>query len=78
MHVADVTEMHQGTEPMQSINEINDICAEINESPTKKSLSKEALALIPLNSPFMFHKDFYPKPRIKLLMQSCQMSPHNN
>ena len=35
-HVADVTEIHHGTEPTESINEINDIVTEINESATNR------------------------------------------
>ena len=62
--VADVKEIHQGTELMESINDIN---IEINESATNEALPKQTLTQIPLNSSFMFHKDFYPKPRITLL-----------
>ena len=39
----------------------------MNESATNEAASKETLNLIPPNSSFMFHKDFYPKPRIMLL-----------
>ena len=39
----------------------------MNESAINKATLKETLAAIPLNSSFMFHKDFYPKPRITLL-----------
>ena len=65
--MADVTEIHYSTELMESINEINDVGTEINESATNKSSPKETLTPIPQNSSFMFHKDFYPKPRIALL-----------
>ena len=65
--VADVTEIHHSTELMESVNEINDVGTEISESASNKSLPKETLTPIPLNSSFMFHKDFYPKPRIMLL-----------
>ena len=66
--MADVTEIHHGTELTESINEINDVGTEIkvNQPPTK-SLPKETLTPFPPNSSFMFHKDFYPKPRITLL-----------
>ena len=66
IHVVDVTEIHHTTDPIESINEINDVAIEMNESATNKVAPKEALTLIPLNSSFMFHKDFYPKPRIML------------
>ena len=65
--VADVTEIHHNTEPAESINEINDINVEMNESVTNKVVPQETLTLIPPSSSFMFHKDFYPKPRIMLL-----------
>ena len=65
--MAEVTEIHHSTEMMESINEINDIAIEINESVTNKVLPKETLTPIPPKSSFMFHKDFYPKPRITLL-----------
>ena len=67
MCMAEVTEMHHSLEPMESVNEINHVDIEINESATNKSLPKETLTLIPMNSLFMFHKYFYPKPRIMLL-----------
>ena len=51
---------------MESINKINDVNIEINESTTNKVVPKESLTLIPLNSLFMFHKYFYPKPRVML------------
>ena len=35
--------------------------------PSTKQHPKRLLTLIPLNSSFVFHKDFYPKPRITLL-----------
>ena len=41
MHVADVTEIHQGSEFMGSINEINDVNIEINESITNEVVPKE-------------------------------------
>ena len=62
--MAEVTEIHRGTKLMESVNEINDVGAEINESATNKSLPKE---MIPPNPSFTFHKDFYPKPTIMLL-----------
>ena len=58
--VADVTEIHHGTELTESVNEINDVGAEINESATNRSLPKEILTPIPLSSSFVFHIDFYP------------------
>ena len=60
MCVADVTEIHQDTELMEPIHEINDVDAEVNGPATNKALPKETLTLIPLNSSFMFHKDFIP------------------
>ena len=51
----------------QSVIEINHINIEVNESGPQKAAPKETLTPIHLNSPFMFHKDFYPKPRIMLL-----------
>ena len=39
----------------------------MNESATNEAAPKETLTLIPPNSSFMFHKDFYPRPRITLL-----------
>ena len=41
MHVADVTEIHYGTELTESVNEITDVGTDINESATNKSLPKE-------------------------------------
>ena len=38
----------------------------MNESAINKAAPKETLTPIPLGSSFMFHKDFYPKPRIML------------
>ena len=67
MHVADVIETHHGTEPTESINEINDVDTEVNGPATNEALPKETLTPIPPNSSFLFHKDFYPKPRITLL-----------
>ena len=61
MHVADITEIHHGTEPVESINEINDVNIEINESATNKAAPKEAFTPIPPNSSFMFHKNFLPQ-----------------
>ena len=57
MCVADVTEIHHGTELTESVNEINDVGTEINKSATNKSFPKDTLTLIPLNSSIMFHKD---------------------
>ena len=78
--VADVTEIHHNTEPKGSINEINDVNIEMNESATNKVVPKETLTLIPLNSSFMFHKDYYPKPRIMLLDAELtnESKPHLN
>ena len=59
-HAADVTKIHHDTEPTESISEVNDIFIEMNESAINKVASKETLTLIPPNSSFMFHKDFYP------------------
>ena len=67
MCVADVTEIHHNTDPIESINEINDVGVEMNESATNEAAPMETFSPIPLNSSFMFHKDFYPKPRITLL-----------
>ena len=67
MYVADVTEMHHSTEQTESINEINDVTVETNEPATNEVVPQETLTLIPPNPSFMFHKDFYPKPRIMLL-----------
>ena len=39
----------------------------MNESAINKVAPKETLAPIPPKSSFMFHKDFYPKPRMTLL-----------
>ena len=39
----------------------------MKESAISEVVPKETLTLIPQNSSFMFHKDFYPKPRITLL-----------
>ena len=39
----------------------------MNESAINKVAPKGTLTPVPLNSSFMFHKDFYPKPRIMLL-----------
>ena len=64
--VADVTEIHHGTELIESINEINDVDAEVNGPATNEALPRETLTLIPPNSSFLSHKDFYPKPRITL------------
>ena len=38
----------------------------MNESGINEVAPKRNLTLIPQNSSFMFHKDFYPKPRITL------------
>ena len=65
--VDDVTEIHHNIELTETINEINDIDIEMNELATNEAVPKETLTLIPLNSSFIFHKDFYPKPRITLL-----------
>ena len=65
--MADVTEIHHGTELTESIKEINDADTEVNGPATNEALPKETLTLIPPNSSFMFYKDFYPKPRITLL-----------
>ena len=67
MYVADVTEIYHSTELMGSINGINDIDAKVNRLATKEALPKETLTPVPSNSSFMFHKGFYPKPRITLL-----------
>ena len=64
---ANVTEIHHNTELSESINRENDVNIEMNESAINKVVPKETLTLIPLNSSFMFNKDFYPKPRITLL-----------
>ena len=64
---ADVTKIHHNTELTESINDINDVNIEMNESTINKATLKETLTLIPPNSSFMFHKDFCPKPRIRLL-----------
>ena len=61
MHAADVAQIHHDTELIESINEINDIITEVNESATNEVASKETLTPIPLNSSFMFHTNFYPK-----------------
>ena len=66
-HVADVTKIHQGTDLTESVDAINDVGTEINESATNESLPKETLTMIPPYSALMFHKDFYSKPRIMLL-----------
>ena len=39
----------------------------MNESVTNEAAPKETSTLIPPGSSFMFHRDFYPKPRIMLL-----------
>ena len=39
----------------------------MNDSAINKVAPKKTLTLIPQNSSFMFHKDFYRKPRIILL-----------
>ena len=46
-HMTDVTEIHHGTELMESVNKINDLGAEINESANNESLPKETLTPIP-------------------------------
>ena len=51
----------------QSINDINDVDVETKESAISKVVPKETLTLIPQKLIDMFHKDFYPKPRITLL-----------
>ena len=66
MHVADLTEIHHSTELTESINEINAVNVEMNESATNEVAPKETLTLITPISSFMFHKNFYPKPRITL------------
>ena len=65
--VDDVTEVHCNTEPVESINKINDVNTEMNESVTNEVVPKDTLTLIHPDSSFMYHKDFYPKPRITLL-----------
>ena len=67
MHVADVTEVHHDAELTESIKEVNDIDIEMKESAISEVVPKEALTLIPQNALFMFHEDFYPKPKIMLL-----------
>ena len=64
VQVADVTEIHHDAKLMESINEVD---IETKESVISDMVPKETLTLIPQNSSFMFHKDFYPKPRIMLL-----------
>ena len=59
--VADVTEIHHGTESLESVNEINYVDAEVNEPATNEAIPREILTLIPSKSSFMFHKDFYPQ-----------------
>ena len=59
--------MHHNTELTVSINEVNDSNSEMNESAINKVSPKETPTQIPPISSFMFHKDFYPKPRIMLL-----------
>ena len=78
MHKADVTEIHHGAELMETINDINDVDAEVNRPATNEGLPKETLTPIPSNSSFLFHKDFYPKPRIMLLDVELSMSPDSN
>ena len=78
MHVADVTEIHHNTNLVESINEINDVNIEMNESATSEVAPKETLTLLPMDSSFMFHKDFYPKPRITLFSVKFPITPNNN
>ena len=78
MCVADVTEIHHNTDPIESVNEIKDVDIEMNESATNEVAAKETLNPIPLNSSFMFHKIFTPNLKSHCWMQSCQMSPNNN
>ena len=75
--MANVTEIHHGTELMESINEVNDVDAKVNGSATNETLPKETLTLIPSNSLFMFHKDFFSSQESHCQMQNCQMSPNN-
>ena len=65
--MADVTEIHHGTELMESINEISHSDADVNGPATNKALPKETLTPITSNSSFIFHKENYPKPRLTLL-----------
>ena len=58
--VADVTGVHHDTEPIELINEVNDVDIKMKESAISKVVPKETLTLIPQNSSFMFHKDFSP------------------
>ena len=50
-----------------SINEINNVDAEVKGPATNEALLKQTLTPIPPNSSSMFYKYFYPKPRITLL-----------
>ena len=63
--VADVTEIHHNT--AESSNDISDVNIEMNESGTNEAVPKETLTPIPPDSSLMYHKDFYPKPRMMLL-----------
>ena len=62
-HVANVTEVHHNAELIELINGVNDVDTEMKEAAICKVVPKETLTSIPQNSSFMFHKDFYPKPR---------------
>ena len=62
--ITDLKEIHHSAELTKSVNEINDVGAEKNESATNESLPK-VQTLIPLNSSFIFHKDFTPN------LESC-------
>ena len=66
-HVADIPEIHHNAEPIELINEVNNVDIEMKESAIRKMVAKETPTPIPQISPFMFHTDFYPKPRITLL-----------
>ena len=48
--MADVTEIHHGTEPTELINEVNDIDAELNGPAINEALPKGTLTPIPSNS----------------------------
>ena len=52
-NVTDVTEIHHGTEPLESINESNDVDAEVNKPATNEALHRE------ISTPNSFKVIFY-------------------
>ena len=78
LHITDVTEIDHDAELPESINKVNDVNIEMNESAINKVVLKETLALIPCTHHSCFIRISTLNLESNCWMQSCQMNPNNN